>query len=487
MITMQSKRLLALTTICLTILLVIPFGYSKNAERPTVRQEVEKPDKDTAAEEESALTFGNVAHISDIHFNPFYDPTLVAKLFQSDALQWESIFAASKVKGYGIYGKNETNYNLLISSLKNMATNSKPDFIIFTGDFLAHEFNERFEDNGGEQDKYDNFVDNTITFIVLMFKKYFPDKPVYISLGNNDSYAGDYKIIPDGAFLHNSASILSANFLENPENQKSFGETYPFGGYFTVTPPGSQNTLIITLNSIFFSVKHTNPKGLDYDPAEKELNWFEKQLKGALQNNQKVWLLLHIPPGINVYSTVRDKKYISMWKPQYNDRFIQLLEAYGSVITAIFCGHTHMDDFRLLVDSKIPDKAISFVRICPAISPQFGNNPGYEHLFYDPLAFKLINYELYYLNLDIADPAAVQWQKEYSFDDTYGQAAITAPTLLTVYNALNTNPAMSANYIEYYNVGHISKPGITEATWKSYWCGIGNWTQTAFESCSGNN
>jgi hypothetical protein len=139
------------------------------------------------------------------------------------------------------------------------------------------------------------------------------------------------------------------------------------------------------------------------------------------------------------------------------------------------------------VDSKTPGKAISFIRICPAISPQFGNNPGYEHLSYDSRAFTLIDYELFYLNLDTADPAAARWQKEYSFNDTYGQAAITAATLFAVYNALDTNPAMRTNYINYYNVNHTSEPGITDATWKAYWCGIGNWTQTAFESCSGDN
>ena len=34
--------------------------------------------------------------------------------------------------------------------------------------------------------------------MVQLFNKYFPNTPVYISLGNNDSYSGDYCIQQDG-------------------------------------------------------------------------------------------------------------------------------------------------------------------------------------------------------------------------------------------------------------------------------------------------
>lgn len=478
--------LLTLTTIGLTILLVMPIGCEKKAKESMVKEPVRKPVVETAeatTSEPAAETIGNVPHISDIHFNPFYDLTLLSQLIAADINQWEAIFQTSKVKDFGSVSKNETNYILLVSTLKDMAETSKnPDFIIFTGDFLAHEFPDKFEQHAPEGSDYDRFVEKTVEFVVLMFEKYFPGTPVYLSLGNNDCYAGDYQIIPEGKFLKNTTPVLAGKLLENPGNRISFSETYPVGGYFTVVPRGTETTLIIALNSIFFSPKHKNT--VDYDPGKRELDWFEKQLVSAQQKNQKAWLLLHIPPGTNVYSTIHKNQYIPMWKQEYNDRFISLVKTYASVITAGFCGHTHMDDFRLLVDTQASAQPLAFIGICPAVSPQFGNNPGYLQMSYNRQEFSLKNYVVYYLNLEITAP---YWAKEYAFSDAYGQTAITAATMLTIYNALNTDPAARKSYMNYYNVSDLPHPGLTDANWRAYWCGIGHWTQSGFESCNQNN
>lgn len=103
---------------------------------------------------------------------------------------------------------------------------------------------------------------------------------------------------------------------------------------------------------------------------------------------------------------------------------------------------------------------------------------------YDRQEFSLKNYVLYYLNLEITDP---NWTKEYTFNDVYGQTSITAATMLTVYNAIKTDPAVRKNYMNYYNVSDRPHPSLTDANWKAYWRGIGNWIQTGFESCSSTN
>lgn len=454
----------------LAMLLVILPGCGKKTGKSTPATAV--------APEPAPDTAGDVPHISDIHFNPFYDTALLPRLIAAEANQWESIFLTSKIKGFGSVGKNETNYILLVSSLEDMAkTSENPDFIIFTGDFLAHGFADKFKAHAPEGIDYDIFVEKTIEFVVLMFEKYFPETPVYISLGNNDCYAGDYQIIPEGKFLKNTAPLLAERFLENPGNRGSFAETYPVGGYFTVAPPGTENTLIISVNSNFFSPKHKNT--VDYDPGKRELDWLEKQLVFAQQSNQKAWLLLHIPPGTNVYTTVHDNQYTPMWKQEYNDRFISLVKTYAAVLTAGFCGHTHMDDFRVLADPQV-SQAISFVRIAPAVSPQFGNNPGYLQMSYDRQRYFLKDYVLYYLNLENSEPA---WEKEYEFSDAYGQTAVTAAALLTVHNAIKTDPAVRQSYMNYYDVSDRLYPSLTDADWEACWCGIGNWTQTGFENC----
>lgn len=45
-------------------------------------------------------------------------------------------------------------------------TSKNPDFIIFTGDFLAQEFPDKFKNHAPKGSDYDTFVEKTIEFVV---------------------------------------------------------------------------------------------------------------------------------------------------------------------------------------------------------------------------------------------------------------------------------------------------------------------------------
>src|SRR5437588_12775073 len=62
---------------------------------------------------------GQVVSISDIHFNPFYDPALIPSLIRADYHKWPAIFSRSLVPRYASHGA-ETNYNLLKSALDHI-------------------------------------------------------------------------------------------------------------------------------------------------------------------------------------------------------------------------------------------------------------------------------------------------------------------------------------------------------------------------------
>lgn len=430
-------------------------------------------------------SFGYFLQISDIHFNPYTDPSLMPQLLKADVSQWETLFSKSGVNGYGTPGKDETNANLLIAGLQRMGqADRKPDFVIFTGDFIAHNFDTQFGPYVKNGVCYSTFVKKNIAFVVAMFNKYLPGTRVYFCLGNNDCDTGDYEIVPDGQFLHDTAPLLSANFIKDPEDQQAFATTYPKGGYYMVTPPGTRNFFIISLNSNFFSEKYVNSGSTD--PAAQELDWLDAQLKRVRQQNGKAWILLHIPPGADVYKSIKNSQYTAMWKKEYNDRFIQILKANGDIITAGFSGHTHMDEFRILTQSLPSRQAVSFLHTCPALSPQFGNNPAFEQFSYDRGTLSTTNYEVYYLNLlQPPTPGSALFQPEYNFTTAYGQPTLTAATMLTTYDALNTNTAFQNLYMKYYNVGNTASPGMDTSTFKTYWCGNGNLTQTDFSRCSG--
>ena len=81
---------------------------------------------------------------SDIHFDPFANPELVAKLNAAPPEKWETILNSSKLTRYSQYSQ-DTNWWLLGSTLNAMhETLPHPALVMIMGDLLAHNFPETF-------------------------------------------------------------------------------------------------------------------------------------------------------------------------------------------------------------------------------------------------------------------------------------------------------------------------------------------------------
>ncbi len=109
---------------CVALLLTVAicFGCTGKAPKPVELKPggVEMAADPTPAETEiGAITRmgGNIAHVSDIHFNPFYDKSLCPQLIAKEATEWEAIFKTSKITGYGEVNSSETNFNLFTGLL----------------------------------------------------------------------------------------------------------------------------------------------------------------------------------------------------------------------------------------------------------------------------------------------------------------------------------------------------------------------------------
>src|ERR1700733_14483389 len=77
--------------------------------------------------------------VSDIHFNPMTDASLVTQLEAADPAQWAKILSRSQPTTFSQYGQ-DTNWWLLQSALNQMrVTIPHPAFIIVNGDSLAHQ------------------------------------------------------------------------------------------------------------------------------------------------------------------------------------------------------------------------------------------------------------------------------------------------------------------------------------------------------------
>jgi len=320
----------------------------------------------------------SITIFSDVHFNPFYDPAVFHSLVNASEDQWNDIFQTSSVTDPQSWG-NETNYPLLVSMLKavQMESTGNP-VVVFSGDMLAHEFSKKFYELYGSEDEaaMRAFTYKTVAFFVGRVRAHLGEIPVIFTLGNNDSYRGDYQIEPGGAFLADTADLLYSTFLLAGTDYAGFVETYRAGGYYAAS---AGPVLFISLNTILFSYEAAP----DVEEAvSRELDWFEQTLAGARSQGEKVWLVLHIPPGADIYGTVHDymdsSGHISdartLWKTEHQDRFLEIIDRYTDLIDASFAGHTHMDEYRFYVNRTGASQSI--IVVTPGISPIFDNDPA---------------------------------------------------------------------------------------------------------------
>lgn len=416
---------------------------------------------------------GSFLAFSDVHYDPLADPLVVPHLAARPAAEWPEILSrqAGGLPGYG----KETNQRLLASALRQMRqVEPKPDFIIFTGDLLAHMFNQRYVMATGDTSRsgLESFIAKTFTTFADQVAQVFPGVPVYLCLGNNDSYEGDYMVAPGGRFLKDSAEIWASRLLPQPALRQEFLAQYPQAGYFSLSL--SSSLRLVSLNSVLFSVKY--PK----DPAGRQaalgqLDWLEEQLSQARAASQKVLLLAHIPPGVNVYNTLRDpensatrmRRVTSFWAPEYTERFKAIVRAQADTLLATLCGHTHMDDFRLF---SMPGQVASgFLHIIPALSPQFGNNPGFQVFSYQDQPPALTDYATHYLDVGASEPL---WRWEYGFNQAYGLKGVNAQSVAELHRRIWSERETAHHYYTHYRVSDRLSPfQYRELT--AYWCGMG--------------
>jgi len=89
-------------------------------------------------------------------------------------------------------------------------------------------------------------------------------------------------------------------------------------GIYNMPHPVVPGVRVISLNTAFFSYRY-QPASFSQgcapvasNAANDLLAWLESNLGAARQAHEKVWLLFHVPPGIDVAATMR--RYESLAK-----------------------------------------------------------------------------------------------------------------------------------------------------------------------------
>jgi len=436
---------------------------------------------------------GVVAVVADVHFNPFATPDLAPRLAESGPNEWPGIFASAGGQRFPARGE-DTNHALLASALDALSKSAGgADFVVLSGDLLAHRFEEVAAQVLGSSPASGivrGLAAKAALYVVGALRDALPGRPIVVALGNNDSACGDYQLEPGGAFL--AALRDTIRDLAGPERvAPDFVETFQAGGYYAMRHPVAVGTTILVLNDVLWSTEYRDACGTDGDQAAGAmLAWLERQLSEARAAGRRVWLVHHIPAGIDDHATLTASPGLScparvtpFLKEPFASRFVLLLRDYAATIQAGFSGHTHQDSYRLVTDGGA---AVGVEKVAPSISPIFGNDPGFHLFDYDRRTGDLVDFTTWHLaNLDEASATIrAEWRREYVFTEAYGQQAYSAAAVGQIAAGMLGTGAegepVRSTFRRLYSVGHGEIPA---ATLPAYACAIGSLSASSYAAC----
>jgi sphingomyelin phosphodiesterase acid-like 3 len=440
--------------------------------------------------------------VSDIHFEPFWDPAKAVRLKAAPVSQWSAILAepasADQAARFGELLQTckvragDTPNTLYESSLRAIHDDAKgAKFVVLSGDLISHDFSCKFETLFPKEipGEYQAFVGKTIQYVMNKLRGALPGVPVYAALGNNDSDCGDYQLDPDSAFLAETGKDLTANVPA--KDREAARRTFAEGGFYSARLPAPMaHTRMLVLDDLFMSRRYATCGGkADPAPAAAQIAWLEQQLEAARRTKEKVWVMAHIPPGVDAYSTaLKGLDLCGGGKPQMYLKSQALPDAmsnYGDVIELAIFAHTHMDEIKLLKPAA-PDapKSGVAVKMVGSISPVDGNNPSFTVAEIDAATAELKDYQVFVASNTTG--VDTQWTEEYDFAKTYkdedGFTAATVGDLIAGFKADPTGKnSESQSYIRYYSAGGGMR--ALSAFWQPYTCALRNDGADAFREC----
>jgi sphingomyelin phosphodiesterase acid-like 3 len=433
--------------------------------------------------------------LSDFHFDPFRDPAKVNRLAAAPIGRWQAILdepaSADQAARYaelqaacGGVG-DDTDEALFRSALKDSKKYIEAKgFVTVTGDLLVHKFDCRYSGSmkGKQPDGTATFAAKTANYVMEQVEAAFPAVPVYFALGNNDSECGDYRLnSQDPFFAATSAAVMHGLRMLDATELKMAHEDYEIGGYYEVPLANVHGTRLLVLDDMYESSFYKDCASAPDDAAKAaQLKWLDAQLAGAREAGDKVWVMGHIPPGPDVFNTLKHFTSVCSRSPAEflsSNELADELVKYADVIQLALFAHTHMDEFRLL--ERAGAKGAVAMKLVPSISPVHGNAAAFMVARVDTTSALMLDYTVY------AEGAGGKWEREYDFDETYHEVAFSAATLRPIAEHLQADRAgverTTQAYEHNFAAGGAGSP--LQLVWQEYACALTRDKAEDFRGC----
>jgi len=453
-----------------------------------------------------------VVMLSDIHFDPFHDPVKFDKLRAAPLPEWQKILAepdsptqlpdATKLASGCATRGMDTPWVLLESSLAAAHTHSPhPLFVTVSGDLLAHAFECRFQAlaHKASAEEQSAFAAKTLEYVAGELRRVFPATPIYMALGNNDSGCGDYRDSPNSDFLKSAAESLSSD-LDSPVAQKNLLQSFPAGGDYSVAlPKPIVRGRLIVLQDIFLAGGHVGCDGKpDPAAAAAQLEWLHSELAAAHARNEQVWVMAHIPPGVNFYTTLSSNRDVCKGQAPVmflkDEKLVDVLTDFAADIRLAIFAHSHMDEMRLLQTGNVVSKpdadaavkpAWVAAKLVPSVSPINGNNPTFTLADVDPKTATMKDYRVFSANNKTG--IAAKWSEDYRYSVAYHSTGFTPEEVAKLMEKFGADKQGEAPESQEYESNFMPGGGLKSLAirlvWPAYVCSIRQNTVAGFHDC----
>ncbi|MGI4831227.1 MAG: metallophosphoesterase [Janthinobacterium lividum] len=465
----------------------------------------------------SAQNTAPVLLLSDIHFDPFHNPRDLAQLRSAPIEQWPAILNASTSLGADVdrlavdakcgARTSDTGWPLLQTTLHAAhGAEAHPVFVTLSGDLLAHQFPCRFHHiaTGASDADLSAFSAKTVAFVTLQLRLAFPHVPVYVALGNNDSGCADYDETPGNAFAESTtATMLAAAAQANgASSDRLLVNTSPEGDYSVALPTPFQHGRLLVLNDVYDSEYFLIcGGGAEPGPEASQIAWLRAQLTAARAHHEQVWVMGHIPPGIDVYASfhrfvLRPSELCSAnLQPFLKDSHLaDTLLDYADIIRLALFAHTHMDEIRSLHRPGTPSAnagsgqaaAAIPIKMVPSVTPYFGNHPAFLLAAVDPHTLVLKDWQT--MVSPSSDGSAPPWTLGYQFSTAFHLPDFSAASAMQLADGFaldrDGKAARSATYRAHFFAGDMGLYAFgLDQIWPAYGCAVREHGAEAFHDC----
>lgn len=444
------------------------------------------------------------ALLSDPHLDPFRDPAKAKRLAAAPIDQWAAILgeapAADADAQFAALQKTcnerltDANAELELSAFDD-AKAAHPSVVLVGGDMLVHAFTCRYrallDPSGADAAGLTDFAEKTIEFQLAQLQQRFPNTPIHLALGNNDTDCEDYSLDDDSRFLNRLTRAVAAGWAGvSPQDRAAARQTFQrFGSYVLPLSAAVPHTRIIVVDDLYLSSDYKGTCGRKTNPASAAalLNWMGAQLAEAKREHQSVWVLAHIPPEVNVFRTYLHPHDICHGEAPAmfiaGDAFNNLLGQYADTVRVFISGHTHIDEIHLLQGTAAQSGVVALKTI-PSVSPVSTNAPAYLLAQIDPKTGTMLDYAKRVAS--DASGSAIRWSTAYHFRDLYKERAFTAASVGDLLHGWQSAPDSSASQIEAYqnSVASGLRLFAFRASWPQQLCAMQHSTALGFATCA---